>query len=231
MLLFSGVNPDKIRGTKTGVFVGAGPSDSYYQWTTNMENNSGYEMVGNMICMVPNRLSYWFDFQGDAMCVRFLCEQCTAKYCFTFFTVQRLCTARYLKPVLGSNTKCKSLMKRSSCLSSVVCLSSVCLSRVRSRKLSEMDAKFRHFYRKSGSPSKNMTSHFAPEVAKWPKSILPQQQFQECASLLLCFAPLAMQLVCMHNACVTATLWYCKQATPFKEDYTAVIPVHRIEIW
>jgi len=29
-----------------------------------------------------------------------------------------------------------------------------------------------------------MTSEFAPEVAKYPKSILPQQQFRECASLL-----------------------------------------------
>jgi len=60
-------------------------------------------------------------------------------------------------------------------------LSSVCLSRV-SRKLG---AKFRRRYRKSWSPSKNMTSDFAPEVAKYPqKSILPQQQFRECASLL-----------------------------------------------
>jgi len=29
-----------------------------------------------------------------------------------------------------------------------------------------------------------MTSDFAPEIAKYPKSILPQQQFWECASLL-----------------------------------------------
>ena len=36
--------------------------------------------------------------------------------------------------------------------------------------------------RKSGSPSKNMTSDFAPEVANHP-----QQQFRECASLLFRF--------------------------------------------
>ena len=29
-----------------------------------------------------------------------------------------------------------------------------------------------------------MTSDFAPEVAKYPKSILPQQHFRECVSLL-----------------------------------------------
>jgi len=39
-----------------------------------------------------------------------------------------------------------------------------------------------------------MPSDFAPLVAKYPKSILPGQQFRECASLY-CFAPLAMQLV------------------------------------
>jgi len=49
-------------------------------------------------------------------------------------------------------------------------LSVVCLSRVRSRKLSKIDAKFRNIYRKSGSPTQNMTSDFTPEVAKYPKS-------------------------------------------------------------
>jgi len=35
-----------------------------------------------------------------------------------------------------------------------------------SQKQSEMRAKFRRPHRKAGSPSKNMTSDFAPEVAK-----------------------------------------------------------------
>jgi len=35
-----------------------------------------------------------------------------------------------------------------------------------SQKRCEICAKFRRPYRKSGSPSKNMTSDFAPEVAK-----------------------------------------------------------------
>jgi len=56
-----------------------------------------------------------------------------------------------------------------------VCLSVVCLSRVRSRKLGETGAKFRHLYMKPGSESENVMSDFAPEVAKyhrnrkWPK--------------------------------------------------------------
>jgi len=83
--------------------------------------------------------------------------------------------------LLGSHTVnlCKSLMKWSLCLSSV-CLSVVCLSRIISPKLNETGVKFHRLYRKSGSPSKNMTSNFAPEVAKYAKSC----QFWECASLL-----------------------------------------------
>jgi len=83
----------------------------------------------------------------------------------------------------------------SSCLLSAVCLSSVCLSRVRCRKLSEIGAKFCRLYRKSGSPSKNMTSDFAREVAKYPKS-------RAVGSVrAYCFAPPAMQLVSIA-ACV-----------------------------
>jgi len=73
---------------------------------------------------------------------------------------------------LEFGTKSSNLMKWSSRLS-VVCLS-----------LPRQMSKFRHLCGKSGSPSKNMTSDFAPEIAKYPKSILPQQQFRECASLL-----------------------------------------------
>ena len=59
------------------------------------------------------------------------------------------------------------------CFARRVCLSVVCLSRVRSRKLGETSAKFRHSYTKSTSESKNMTSDFAPEVAKYPKKPKP----------------------------------------------------------
>ena len=63
---------------------------------------------------------------------------------------------------LSAHLQCDSLLFRSSRVSSV------CLSRVRSRKLSDigLGAKFRRLYRKSGSPSRKMTSDFAPEVAK-----------------------------------------------------------------
>jgi len=76
----------------------------------------------------------------------------------------------------------------------MVSTSVVCLTCVRSQKLSEIGAKFCHLCRKS--VEKTMTSNFAPEVAEYPKSILPQQQFRARASLLFrfvsnaaCFSP------------------------------------------
>jgi len=74
------------------------------------------------------------------------------------------------------------------CFGHRICLS-VCLSPIRSRKLSEIGAKFHHLCRKLGLPSKNMTSDFAPEVAKYPKS----SYFGSVRAY--CFAPLAVQLV------------------------------------
>jgi len=76
----------------------------------------------------------------------------------------------------------------------VVCVSSICLSRVRSRKINEIGAKFSHLYRKSGSPSKNITSDFAPEMAKHPKSS-PKSQNSANSVQAYCLTPLTMQLV------------------------------------
>jgi len=54
---------------------------------------------------------------------------------------------------------------RAFCFGRRVCrLLSVCLSRIRSRKLRKIRAKFRHPYKKSGPESKNMTSDFALET-------------------------------------------------------------------
>jgi len=49
----------------------------------------------------------------------------------------------------------------------MVVASVICLSHVTSRKLSEIGAKFRQLSGKSGSLSKNMTSDFELEIAKY----------------------------------------------------------------
>ena len=73
-------------------------------------------------------------------------------------------------------------MFQSSRLSSVRL--SVCLSRVRSQKLSEIGVKYRRLYRKLEAPNKNMTSDFAQEVVKYPQKNPRTSQFRQCASLV-----------------------------------------------
>jgi len=121
------------------------------------------------------------------------CKALEGLYSFFYFTISLLCSPNWLERcwndvalaqlaaalhyvylfhllhLLGSHTVsvrdfCNSLHVSS------VCLPVVRLSRVRSPKRSEIGTKFRQLYRKSGSPSKNMMSNFAPKVAKYPKS-------------------------------------------------------------
>ena len=80
------------------------------------------------------------------------------------------------------------------CFGRRVCRLSVCLSRVRCRKLSQIGAKFHHFCKKSGSPSKNRTSDFAPEILNSQKEATNPQIAQNTGRAY-CLAPLAMQLV------------------------------------
>jgi len=84
---------------------------------------------------------------------------------------------------------------RAFCFSRRICrLLSICLCCIRSRKLSEIGAKFCHLYRTSGSLSKNIMSYFALEVAKYPKSS-PNPKIAQNSVRVYCLAPLVMQLV------------------------------------
>ena len=95
---------------------------------------------------------------------------------------------------LGSHT----VGVRALCFSHRFC--HLCLSCIRSQKLSKISAKFCRLHRKLGLPSKNMMSYFAPEVAKYskrsPKPKIVQNSVRAC-----CLAALAMQLVsyCQHS--------------------------------
>jgi len=60
-----GVNPQSIRGSRTGVFVGEAPSEAGVAWTDNVEDITGHEMVGCVLSMIAHRLSYCFDFRGE----------------------------------------------------------------------------------------------------------------------------------------------------------------------
>jgi len=64
ILLWLGVNPQSVRGSRTGVFIGCSASESHDAWTADADRVTGYEMTGCTRSMFANRLSYFFDFKG-----------------------------------------------------------------------------------------------------------------------------------------------------------------------
>ena len=60
----SGIQPDHLRGSKTGVFIGLTISDAHEGWGSNPEEPKGYAAWGCTKNMFANRLSYNFDFRG-----------------------------------------------------------------------------------------------------------------------------------------------------------------------
>ena len=75
--MFTGVNPESLRGSNTGVFVGAQGSESQTVWTTTGgEIHPGYILTGSALAMFSNRLSFALDFTGNNCCYHTL----TRKY-------------------------------------------------------------------------------------------------------------------------------------------------------
>ena len=58
------MDPGRIRGSRTGVFVGCSASEAHEAWALDLETIVGYEMTGCTRSMFANRLSYFFDFKG-----------------------------------------------------------------------------------------------------------------------------------------------------------------------
>ena len=70
----AGVNPTKLRGTKTGVFIGASGSDAQNAFSSDPQTLEGYSMTGCATSMFANRLSFFFDFKGPSYTVDTACS-------------------------------------------------------------------------------------------------------------------------------------------------------------
>ena len=62
----AGVNPTKIKGSKTGVFIGAVSSEAYTAFSSDPQTLDGYSLTGCTTSAFANRLSFFFDFKGPS---------------------------------------------------------------------------------------------------------------------------------------------------------------------
>ncbi|XP_070161148.1 fatty acid synthase-like [Polyergus mexicanus] len=72
----AGVNPKDIRGTKTGVFIGACFSESEENWIYEKHQISGPVIVGCSKTMLANRISQWLDITGPSYTIDSACSSC-----------------------------------------------------------------------------------------------------------------------------------------------------------
>ena len=54
----------KLRGSRTGVYVGSIFSDVHKGWLNDVKDITGYENTGCAQSMFANRISYFYDFTG-----------------------------------------------------------------------------------------------------------------------------------------------------------------------
>jgi fatty acid synthase, animal type len=60
----AGIEPNKLKGTNTGVFIGASCSEAQNAFSSDPQTLDGYSMIGCATSMLANRLSYFFDLKG-----------------------------------------------------------------------------------------------------------------------------------------------------------------------
>lgn len=69
----AGQRPDRLRGSKTGVFVGISTHDySVMLWQQPIDNP--YATTGTGNCIAANRISYAFDFKGPSLAIDTACS-------------------------------------------------------------------------------------------------------------------------------------------------------------
>ncbi|XP_061706672.1 fatty acid synthase-like [Cydia pomonella] len=73
----AGYNPTELRGTRTGVYVGVGRSETYEAWGKLHNKCNGYTMTGGIGGMFPNQVSYAFDLRGPSLAIDVACSSST----------------------------------------------------------------------------------------------------------------------------------------------------------
>ncbi|KAM8991828.1 fatty acid synthase [Ara ararauna] len=73
-ILDGGINPATLRGTDTGVWIGASGSEAGEALSQDPEKLLGYSMTGCQRAMLANRISYFYDFTGPSITIDTACS-------------------------------------------------------------------------------------------------------------------------------------------------------------
>uniref|UniRef100_A0A8C3PVK3 Fatty acid synthase n=1 Tax=Chrysolophus pictus TaxID=9089 RepID=A0A8C3PVK3_CHRPC len=73
-ILDGGINPTTLRGTDTGVWIGASGSEAAEALSQDPEELLGYSMTGCQRAMLANRISYFYDFTGPSLTIDTACS-------------------------------------------------------------------------------------------------------------------------------------------------------------
>uniref|UniRef100_A0A1B0AA77 Fatty acid synthase n=1 Tax=Glossina pallidipes TaxID=7398 RepID=A0A1B0AA77_GLOPL len=70
----AGINPKSLRGTRTGVFIGACISESEKTWFYEKPSSGGFGVTGCSRAMLPNRISYSLGLEGPSFLLDTACS-------------------------------------------------------------------------------------------------------------------------------------------------------------
>ncbi|KAK0397543.1 hypothetical protein QR680_002165 [Steinernema hermaphroditum] len=73
-MIDAGINPQALRGSRTGVFVGCSASETGSALTQDPDTVTGYTLTGCVRSMFSNRISFAFDLRGPSFSVDTACS-------------------------------------------------------------------------------------------------------------------------------------------------------------
>lgn len=73
-IIDAGINPQELRGSRTGVYIGVSNSETEQYWCGDPDLVNGYGLTGCARAMFANRLSFTFDLKGPSYAVDTACS-------------------------------------------------------------------------------------------------------------------------------------------------------------